>query len=735
MADYDMVSDSSEPAPLILVVEDNPIERALLLRLLGDAHFSVVGADCGSAALAQARQTPPDLILLDALLPDVDGFSVCVELRKLPQTHFIPIVMLTGLDDVQSINRAFEAGATDFFTKPINHTLLLHRLRYLLRASAGFEELRLSRKSLASAHRIAKLGHWELNLDKNRVTISEELQQLYHLDSVRANSSFQDLLSVCSPADRAAVEQAIAAVIRDGGSGRVEHRIAYSGEGADGTERVMEMNLAIVPEEDGSRRLLGISMDITARKETEREVLRLAYFDRLTGLPNRALLELILDQEIPRAHGDGLGVALICIDLDLFSRVNNAMGHSAGDAVLRQVAQRLGRIVSSPARQDLLERLSLTMDLSSDWSKGLAGRLGGDTFGVLVTGMHAALGERARALAQAAQQIFEQAFVYRGQELFITGSMGISQSESAVTPAEILLQQADMALREAKSQARSEIREYHGGLVTQVSSEMSIQSDMRRALLRGEFQVYYQPKVALPSGVVTGFEALIRWQHPARGKISPAEFINVAEEAGQIVEIGRWVLQAACFQFKQWLESDLVQGRIAVNISARQFREANVEDMVLTVLEQSGLAPQYLELEITEGVLMTEPRANEIISRLRARGISIALDDFGSGYSSLSYLTRFPIDTLKIDRCFVHDISHESEQAAIVTAVTSLSHRLNLKVIAEGVETESELQVISELCCDEVQGYLVCKPLAAAEMENWLRGYRRSSSRRRSVIS
>lgn len=735
MADCDMLSDGSEPAPLILVVEDNPIERALLLRLLGGAHFAVVGADCGSAALAQARQTPPDLVLLDAMLPDLDGFAVCLELRKLPQAHFIPVVMLTGLDDVASINRAFEAGATDFFTKPINHALLVHRLRYLLRASAAFEELRLSRKSLASAHRIAKLGHWEFNLDKNRVTISEELQQLYHLDAVRTNNGFQGLLSVCNPVDRAAVEQAVAAVIRDGGHSRVEHRIAGSGDGADGTERVMEMNLAIVPEEDGSRRLLGISMDITARKETEREVLRLAYFDRLTGLPNRALLELILDQEIPRAHRDGLGVALICIDLDLFSRVNNAMGHSAGDAVLRQVGQRLGRIVSSPARQDLLERLSLTMDLSGDWSKGVAGRLGGDTFGVLVTGAHAVLGERARTLAHAAQQIFEHAFIYRGQELFVTASIGISQSESAVTAAEILLQQADMALRDAKSQARSEIREYHGGLVTQVSSEMSIQSDMRRALLRGEFQVYYQPKVALPSGVVTGFEALIRWQHPARGKISPAEFINVAEEAGQIVEIGRWVLQAACFQFKQWLDRGLVRGRIAVNISARQFHEANVEDMVLAVLEQSGLAPQYLELEITEGVLMTEPRANEIISRLRERGISIALDDFGTGYSSLSYLTRFPIDTLKIDRCFVHDISHESEQAAIVTAVTSLSHRLNLKVIAEGVETEGELQVISELSCDEVQGYLVCKPLPAAEMESWLRGYASSASRRRSVIS
>jgi predicted signal transduction protein with EAL and GGDEF domain/DNA-binding response OmpR family regulator len=725
-----MLSDGSEQAPLILVVEDNPVERALLLRILEVAHFSAVGVDCGNAALEQVRQLEPDLILLDALLPDIDGFDVCVELRKLTQTHFIPIVMLTGLDDVASINRAYEAGATDFFTKPINHALLIHRMRYLLRASVAFDELRLSRKSLASAQRIAKLGHWEYNLDKNRVTISEELALLYHLDAPRTDNGFHGLLSVCHPNDRDAVEQAITDAISKGGNGRVEHRVVF----ADGTERVMEMHLAVVPEEDGSRRLLGISLDITARKETEREVLRLAYFDRLTGLPNRSLLELILDQEIPRAHRAGLGVALICIDLDLFSRVNNAMGHGAGDAVLRQVAQRLNRIVRSPARQDLLERLSLTMDLGGDWSEGLAGRLGADTFGILVTGARTLLSDKARELAHAVRQLFQQAFIYRGQEIFVTASIGISVSESETTQAEILLQQADMALRDAKSQARSEIREYHRGLVAQVSSEMSIQSDMRKALRRGEFHVYYQPKVALPSGAVTGFEALIRWQHPSRGRISPAEFINVAEEAGQIVEIGRWVLQAACFQFRQWLDQGLVEGRIAVNISARQFREANVVATVLTALEQSGLAPQYLELEITEGVLMSDPRASDIIAELRNHGISIALDDFGTGYSSLSYLTRFPIDTLKIDRCFVHDISHESEQAAIVTAVTSLSHRLNLKVIAEGVETEGELQVISDLSCDEVQGYLVCKPLPAEEMESWLRGYISNAGRRRSVV-
>jgi predicted signal transduction protein with EAL and GGDEF domain len=461
-------------------------------------------------------------------------------------------------------------------------------------------------------------------------------------------------------------------------------------------------------------------MDVTVRKETEREMLRLAYFDRLTGLPSRSLLELVLDQEIPRAHLAGQTVTLVYIDLDLFSRVNNAMGHSAGDAVLRQVAARLGRLVTAPTPQHLLDRLSLTMELSDDWRGGLVARLGADTFAVLLVTANGDSEERARELANSARQLFQQPFLYRGQEVFVTASLGTSRSDSAHCPAEMLLQQADMALREAKSHGRNDVREYHRGLVTRVSAQMSIQSDLRKAIRRGEFMVYYQPKVATRTGAVTGFEALIRWQHPTRGRVSPSEFVNVAEETGQIVEIGRWVLQAACYQFRLWRERGLVDGRIAVNLSARQFREPNLTETVLTALRQSGLDAKYLELEITEGILMSDPRASDTIAELRDHGISIALDDFGTGYSSLSYLTQFPIDTLKIDRSFVTDIAYESEQAAIVTAVTSLSHRLNLKVIAEGIETEAEWQVISDLSCDEVQGYLICKPLPAAEIEQWL---------------
>jgi PAS domain S-box-containing protein len=709
----------------ILVVEDSPVERTLVSRILENAGFIVVAVEVGGVVVETAERERPDLILLDALLPDIDGFDVCEQLRGNRATHFIPVVMLTGLHDMASIDRAYNAGATDFLTKPINHALLLHRLRYLLRARDAMQELRLSRESLATAQRVARMGHWELHVDKNRLTLSEELRQLYQLPDTSIGD-LRLLIAACHPDDRFVLQRAIRNAL-EGSDQRIEHRVVY----ADGSERTMEMHLALSSAVDGdssgNRHLIGISLDVTARKETEREMLRLAYFDRLAGLPNRPLLELVLDQEIPRAHLAGGQVGLVMIDLDLFSLVNNALGHSAGDAVLRQIATRLSRLATALPSQTLLERLSLTMDLSADWQGGLLARLGGDLF-VIFLGAHMQPATEATRMADAVMRAFEQPFLYRGQEVFLTASVGLALSDSASCPAETLLQQADLALRDAKHEGRSLIREYHRGLVTRVATQMSLQIDLRRALQRGEFDVFYQPKVTtdLMHGnngschKVSGFEALIRWHHPSRGAVSPVEFIGVAEETGQIVEIGRWVLQAACFQFKQWLSRGVAEGRIAVNLSARQLRAPQLVSMVMSVLEQTGLSPRHLELEITEGVLMNEPRASEIIAELRRHGISIALDDFGTGFSSLSYLTRFSIDTLKIDRCFVHGITHKSDQAAIVQAVTNLSHQLRLKVIAEGVETEAEWSLVKELDCDEVQGFLVCRPLPAAAIEQWL---------------
>ncbi|MGK0498869.1 MAG: putative signal transduction protein with EAL and GGDEF domain [Oceanicoccus sp.] len=477
----------------------------------------------------------------------------------------------------------------------------------------------------------------------------------------------------------------------------------------------------IKDEGDIGRHIVGITMDITDRKESKREVLRMAYCDRLTGLPNRSLLELYIDQAIPRAHIVGGAVAILSIDLDLFNRLNNSMGHTAGDAVLQQLSERLCSMIGSVDASAYLDRLSMSIESPlDDISNTMVARLAADSFVVLMIVTDRSNGEVDR-LAEKIKASFQQPFIYRGQELFVTASFGIAYSESGSAVAEGLLQKADLALHEAKSQGRNEIREYSGDLVAKVSAHLSIQTDLRKALKNGEFQLFYQPKISTRDASVKGFEALIRWIHPVKGLIPPDQFITVAEDTGQIVQIGQWVLETACRQNKLWRDQQLIDVRIAVNVSARQFKEGNLVEVVEAALGRTGLSERNLELEITEGVLMSDPKASDVIAELRDRGITIALDDFGTGYSSLSYITRFPIDTIKIDRCFVQDITADSEKAAIVSAVSNLSHGLGFNVVAEGVETEAELNVIRQLRCDEVQGYYYCRPMAAGDISDWMR--------------
>ncbi len=710
--------EPNQDQAIILVVEDNPVERQLVGKILRNANFEVIAVDCGEVVLETVISYQPDLILLDALLPDIDGFEVCQHLRAHPKGAYIPVIMLTGLDDVASINMAYEVGATDFFTKPINHSMLVHRIRYLLRARQIMDQLRMSKQSLASAQQVAKLGHWELDVDKRRIQLSEEMYRIYRLPEGVDLTDYHVLLERCHPDDRQHLQESLTRSFLEREDARVEHRVIFD----DGSESYIEVHTTVVEDEsDGRTHILGISIDVTSRKESELEILRLAYCDRLTGLPNRSLLELFLDQAIPHSHINGGSVAILCIDLDLFNRVNNSMGHSAGDSVLQSVSARLNKLVSSADLSEYLERLSMSTEaMLHDLSKDMVVRLAADTFIIAISQVDSASGLVER-IAHQVKDSFQQPFLYRGQELFVTGSIGIAYSDSGSGNAEVLLQKADLALHEAKEQGRNEVRQYSGDLVAKVSTHLAIQTDLRRALQNSEFRLFYQPKISTRDDSVKGFEALVRWIHPVKGMIPPDQFIQVAEETGQIVEIGQWVLETACAQNKEWIDQKLLDVRVAVNVSARQFREGNLVEVVEAALANTGLKERNLELEITEGVLMSDPNTEQVVTELRARGIAIALDDFGTGFSSLSYLTRFPIDTIKIDRCFVQDITIDSDKAAIVSAVSNLSHGLNFTVVAEGVETEMELNVIRQLKCDEVQGYYFCRPMAADDISNWLR--------------
>lgn len=435
--------------------------------------------------------------------------------------------------------------------------------------------------------------------------------------------------------------------------------------------------------------------EMVEQRTAERD--HLAYYDALTGLPNRALFMDRLIQSITQAQRDRQSLAVLSIAIDRFKKISDTLGHLAGDAILRGVAERLLRC----ARES-----------------GTAAFWGGDEFTMLLPRISRA--EDVVEITQNFQESLQSPFNFDGHELFVTSSVGIGLYPADGEDAPTLLQNAGAALYRAKQQGGNNYQFYRAEMNAQSLKRLELESKLRSALARDEFLIYYQPQV-IANRQVVGAEALVRWRHPELGLISPGEFIPLAEDTGMIVPIGAWVLRTACAQVRRWHDEGLAL-RIAVNLSPRQFQQKNLIEQVKRALEESGLEPRYLDLEVTESSIMKDAALTiEILRGLKEMGIQISIDDFGTGYSSLSYLKRFPIDVLKIDRSFVRDSSTDAGDAAIVMAIITLAHSLNLKVIAEGVETEEQLRLLRLLRCDEMQGYLFSVPLPADEFQQILR--------------
>lgn len=439
--------------------------------------------------------------------------------------------------------------------------------------------------------------------------------------------------------------------------------------------------------------------DVTARIRSEEQLNFLATHDALTHLPNRTLLIDRLGQSVARGHWQKRLVAVMFLDLDRFKVINDTLGHSLGDLLIKAVSERLTASVRGG---------------------DTVARLGGDEFIIILADIGYA--EDVARVAEKILNSLSKPFNLEGRELFITTSIGISIYPNDGEQPETLLKNADTAMYRAKEQGRNNYQHYSAAMNASAFERLMIETSLRQALERREFLLYYQPQVDLATWQIVGIEALIRWKHPTMGLVSPAKFIPLAEETGLIIPIGEWVLRTACSQNNAWQAAGFPPIRVSVNVSGCQFRQSDLIQTIRRVLDETGLAPRYLEIELTESVLMkNEEKMISAIGTLREMGVSISIDDFGTGYSSLSYLKRFVIQNLKIDQSFIRDITTNPDDAAIVTAIITLAHSLKLKVIAEAVETDDQLQSLRALQCDQMQGYLFSRPLPAEEMTKLLK--------------
>ena len=696
--------------PLVLVVDDDAGGRRLTRATLSKAGFDVVEAGNGELALQSMRNTMPDLVLLDVSMPVMDGFQACEQLRQMPGGDAVPVVMMTGLDDTQSIERAFQVGATDFITKPINWTVLPHRVHYMLRASDAINALQQSQRRLSNAQRIADMGDWEWDLRRDVLEPSPQAWRLLGHEGACTRVSSETFFLQVHEEDRDRVRRACNHAAARGEGFAIDHRV----QTADGEVRHVHQQVEVIERNAGgtAQRLAGALHDITGRKDAEEQIKRLAYFDALTGLPNRMMFNETLSRAVAQAQRHQRRLAVMFVDLDNFKRVNDTLGHRAGDELLRTASARLGgalRHHDTVTRQAASEQ---TAGLPGDSANSSIARLGGDEFIVLLNDVPSAAD--AASVARRLVNVLRGPITVQGTEVFVGGSVGVAVYPEDGDDTDTLLMNADTAMYRAKAAGRGSFQMYDRSMNDGALDHLRMETHLRRALERDEFVLHYQPRVDVITGEILGAEALIRWQHPERGLLPPSEFIPLVEEAGLVIPIGEWAIRTVCRQNALWQSQGQRPLKVAVNLASTHLRERGLPALVQQALQDHGVSAECLEIEVTESILLTEQELSvSIAQQLADMGVHLSIDDFGTGYSSMSYLKKLPIEALKIDLSFVRDLVTDPDDEAIVCAIIALAHSLKLRVVAEGVETAAQLARLRSMGCDSYQGYFASRPIPA----------------------
>ena len=696
-------------APRVLLVDDDPVNLLLTAAALRDRGFSVSEAEGGLAALRQLADWLPDVIVLDAMMPGIDGFETCRELRELPGFELMPVLMLTGLEDEGSIEQAFEAGATDFFVKSHQWTLLAARLHYLLRSARVQMELLRSQARLSRAQDLARMGSFEWRDGQGLVLEPEALRVLGR--SHAGALSPVEVLHLVVPAQRRPMLARLREAVRQ--ACMIDCDVAIRGE------RVLHVEAE--PQFDEQGRLAGyggILQDVTERRQAEDKIRVLANFDSLTQLPNRHQLIWRAGKALESAQRLGHTFALLLIDLDRFKTINDTLGHARGDDLLVEIGRRLRSCVHHC--DQILDPGIDSATLRSHRALEAVGRLGGDEFVALLP--EVADEAQAVAVADAMLQALREPVVLAGREYFVTASIGVGLYPRDGVSVVALLRNADMAMYAAKADGRNARHVFHPDLVGRGREKLEIETALHKALERGELVLHYQPQVDVIDGRVRAVEALMRWRRDGGGLVQPADFIPVAEETGLIVPMSEWAIGEAARQIAAWRDHHGIELVVAVNLPSRAFERFDLVEQVREAAQSAGLPARAPQLEITEtGLMRNLDQVIPVLHRLTQAGIEIAIDDFGTGYSSLAYLTQLPIRELKIDRSFVCHLGEREQSTAVVTAVVALARSLRLRVVAEGVETDLQEQVLRGLGCDTLQGRRFAHPMPADEVVRWLR--------------
>jgi predicted signal transduction protein with EAL and GGDEF domain/CheY-like chemotaxis protein len=699
--------------PKVLLVDDDEVNLLLTAIALRERGFSITEATSGERAIQLLADWLPDVVVLDALMPGLDGFQTCAELRNLPGFESLPVLMLTGLDDDASITRAYEAGATDFFVKSTQWSLLAGRLRYLLRSSRTRLELERSKAKLARAQDLARMGSFDWRVGTGSPMFSIEGLRVFGMGP-GDHMSMRSLLRMIPPENREGFMLVLHDIFRHSSVLATDLPVVLT----DGRQQRI-IHIEAEPEFNEHGNLsgyTGIVQDVTDRRMAEDKIRHLANFDALTGLPNRRQLIWRTERALEHARRLNHPVALLLIDLDRFKVINDTLGHGAGDELLMEVSRRLRSCVRHS--DQVMETSVESMGSRSHRSLEAVGRLGGDEFVALLPEVSDE-GDAERVADRILDVMREPIFV-GGQECFVTASVGIAMFPRDGATVADLMRNSDVAMYSVKAQGRNAALLYRPALAGKGREKLELESALHKAIERNELVLHYQPKVDVRGAKMVGVEALMRWQ---RGSmlVPPGDFIPLAEETGLIIPLSEWAIREAARQARLWQDSFGFADSIAVNLPNRLFERTDLVEHIHQAVTSYGVPHHAIELEITETGLMKDLQ-NVIPSlhRLNEIGVEISIDDFGTGYSSLAYLTTLPISELKIDRSFVRDLGMTPQSSAVVTAIIALARSLGLRVIAEGVENMRQMEVLHRLGCMVMQGFLFSKAQPPDVLEHWL---------------